>query len=179
MIGVVLLVAVTVVLAGTVATFFLGADSGLRQPAPQVAQASADLDRQGSGVSGGIVTVTHRGGDPVTVADIRIVVDTSDVADCPVDQAVIQNLPSTADSGTYGTENLANGADSPISRGTSSKWSAGALHAETGETFAVGDQFEFRLISSECQLATGETIRVTVVHEPSKQSIIVVSATAR
>ncbi len=95
-IGVVLLVAVTVVLAGTVVAFFLGADSGLRQPAPQVAQANADLDTQGSGVSGGIITVTHQGGDPVTVADIRIVVDTSDVADCSVDQAVIENLPSTA-----------------------------------------------------------------------------------
>jgi FlaG/FlaF family flagellin (archaellin) len=177
-IGVVLLVAVTVVLAGTVATFFLGADSGLRQPAPQVAQASADLDRQ-DGFDGGIVTVTHQGGDPVTVADIRIVVDTSDVADCSVDQAVIQNLPSTADSGTYGTENLANGADSPISRGTRSEWSAGALHAETGETFAVGDSFQFRLTKTECEMSSGETIRVTVVHEPSKQSIIVVSATAR
>jgi len=177
-IGVVLLVAVTVVLAGTVATFFLGADSGLRQPAPQVAQANADLDTQ-DGFGGGIITVTHQGRDPVTVADIRIVVDTSDVADCSVDQAVIENLPSTADSGTYGTGNLANGASSPISRGTSSKWSAGALHAETGETFTAGDQFQFKLTSGDCPLESGETVRVTVVHEPSKQSIITVSVTAR
>ena len=181
-IGVVLLVAVTVVLAGTVVAFFLGADSGLRQPAPQVAQASADLDRQGSGVSGGTVTVTHQGGDPVTVADIRVVVDTSDVADCSVDQAVIENLPATRVSKVlgYADENLANDDDSPISNGRSdAQWSAGALHTNTGKTFAVGDSFQFRLKSSNCGLLTGETIRVTVVHEPSQQSIIEVTATAR
>ncbi len=184
-IGVVLLVAVTVVLAGTVVAFFVGADSGLRQPAPQVAQANADLDTQ-DGFGGGIITVTHQGGDPVTVADVRIVVDTSDVADCSVDQAVIENLPSTADFGTlgYGDENLKNGDNGPISKGTgSSQWSAGALHADTGETFAAGDSFQFRLTGGDepedCPLESGETVRITVVHEPSKQSIITVSVTAR
>jgi flagellin-like protein len=191
-IGVVLLVAVTVVLAGTVVAFFLGADSGLRQPAPQVAQANADLDTQ-DGFGGGIITVTHQGGDPVTVADVRIVVDTSDVADCSVDQAVIENLPATARfGGTLGhdDENLANNADdgtddnSPISQGgPSSKWSAGALHTDTGETFAAGDSFQFRLTGGDgpedCPLESGETVRITVAHEPSKQSIITVSVTAR
>lgn len=185
-IGVVLLVAVTVVLAGTVVAFFLGADSGLRQPAPQVAQANADLDTQ-DGFGGGIITVTHQGGDPVTVADIRIVVDTSDVADCSVDQAVIENLPSTYSNfgqRGYADENLANGDSSPISQGNfNSKWSPGALHADTGETFAVGDSFQFRLTGGDkpedCPLESGETIRITVVHEPSKQSIITVSVTAR
>jgi len=182
-IGVVLLVAVTVVLAGTVVAFFVGADSGLRQPAPQVAQANADLDTQGSGVSGGIVTVTHQGGDPVTVADIRIAVDTSDVADCSVDQAVIENLPSTYSNfgqRGYADENLANGDSSPISQGTfGSKWSPGALHADTGETFSVGNSFQFRLAKGKCKMESGETVRITVVHEPSKQSIITVSVTAR
>lgn len=187
-IGVVLLVAVTVVLAGTVVGFFLGADSGLRQPAPQIAQAKADLDVQ-DGFGGGIVTVTHQGGDPATVADVRIVVDTSDVTDCSVDRAVIENLPATARFGGtlgYDDENLANNANdgtddnSPISQGaSSSKWSAGALHTDTGETFAVGDSFQFRLTVSECEMESGETVRITVVHEPSKQSIITVSVTAR
>ena len=182
-IGVVLMIAVTVVLAGTVATFFVGADPGLRQPAPQVAQASADLDRQGEGVSGGTVTITHQGGDPVTVADIRVVVDTSDVAGCSVDQATIENLPSTySEFGQrgYADQNLANGNSSPISQGTAdSSWSPGALHAETGGTFAAGDSFQFRIKKGNCQMKAEDTIRVTVVHEPSQQSIVVVTATAR
>lgn len=180
-VAVILLVAITVVLAGTIFVFVNGAAEGLRQPAPQVAQSNAEFLPQ-SGFVGGIVRVTHQGGDPVPVADIRILIDTSDVADCKTDRAEILNLPSTRSGLSnlgYGEENLAAGDDSPISEGGSrAEWSAGALHANTGPNFIVGDSFEFRLTSSDCPVAAGETVRVTVVHEPSEQVIFTVSATA-
>lgn len=181
-VAVVLLVAVTVVLAGTVFVFVDGAAQGLRQPAPQVAQSSVEFPTQ-SGFADGVVRVTHRGGDPVPVANVRVQVDTSDVAGCDTDSAEILNLPSTR-SGLgnlgYGEENFAAGDDSPIDEGgPDAEWSAGALHADTGPNFVVGDSFAFRLTPSECPVAPGETVRVTVVHEPSKQVVFTVTATAR
>lgn len=178
MVAVVLLVAVTVVLAGTVFVFVDGAAEGLRQPAPQVAQSSAEFRTQ-DGFAGGVVRVTHEGGDPVPVTNVRVIVDTSGVAGCNTDRAEIRNLPSTRDGGGYAESNLAAGDDSPISEGGSrAEWSAGALHADTGPNFAVGDSFEFRLTSSECPVTAGETVVVTVVHEPSRQEIISVEVTA-
>jgi flagellin-like protein len=180
-VGVVLLVGIVVVLSATIGAFVFGIADGIGQTAPQVAQSSAEFRTQ-DGFSGGVVSVTHEGGDPVTVADVTVVIDTSDVEDCNVDEARILNLPATARFGGtlgYADDNLARGDNSPISQGSSfSQWSAGALHTDTGPESAVGDSFAFRLTSGECPVDSGETVRVTVVHNPSSQRILSVTATA-
>lgn len=178
MVAVVLLVAVVVVLAGTVFVFVDGAAEGLRQPAPQVAESTAALQSH-DGSRGGVVTVSHSGGDPVPVANVRVIVDTSGVTGCVADRAEIQNLPSTQADGGYNASNLATGEDSPVANGApTGNWSAGALHADTDPNFGVTDSFAFRLDETACPVAAGETVGVTVVHEPSRQEILSVRVTA-
>jgi len=74
-IGVILMVAITVILAAVIGTFVLGLGDSLEQ-APQsqlsVEDASADYDPSGTGDQNAFV-VSHDGGDALTMGDIRIV----------------------------------------------------------------------------------------------------------
>lgn len=71
-IGVVLLVAIVVVLAGTVAYVVLGVDSG-RPPTPQFSKVE-DFNRN-AGANGQYLNVTHGSGEIVETRDMRLVVE--------------------------------------------------------------------------------------------------------
>jgi len=66
-IGVILMVAITVILAAVIGTFVLGLGDSLEQ-APQ-AQLNAEAD------SGGNLSISHNGGDPIAAGDIRVTVE--------------------------------------------------------------------------------------------------------
>jgi len=68
-IGVILMVAITVILAAVIGTFVLGLGDSLQQ-APQ-AQLDAEED-------GGALDISHNGGDAIAVGDIRITVEGAD-----------------------------------------------------------------------------------------------------
>ena len=70
----ILLVAVVVILAATVSVFVLGVADDVDEAAPTVAQSSGELVTQ-DGNDGGIVRLTHEGGDSLTVSNLEIVVD--------------------------------------------------------------------------------------------------------
>jgi len=67
-IGVILMVAITVILAAVIGTFVLGLGDSLEQ-APQ-AQLDAELDTAGSDA----VIISHNGGDSIPMSDIRVTI---------------------------------------------------------------------------------------------------------
>ncbi|PSQ55957.1 type IV pilin [Halobacteriales archaeon SW_8_68_21] len=79
-IGVILMVAITVILAAVIGTFVLGLGDSLSDSTPQ-AQLNADF-------SNGNVTMEHRGGDTIAAEDITVTVDG------PADGDVNSTFPS-------------------------------------------------------------------------------------
>lgn len=67
-IGVVLMVAITVLLAAVLGTFVVGLNEG-REPAPQASLSATVTDDDGAHV-----TIVHEGGDPIDAARTRVVV---------------------------------------------------------------------------------------------------------
>ena len=75
-IGVILMVAITVILAAVIGTFVLGLGDSLGDNQPS-AQISADISEGGDGTAS--VTFEHNGGDSIDTGALRVVVDgTSD-----------------------------------------------------------------------------------------------------
>ena len=74
-IGVILMVAITVILAAVIGTFVLGLGDSLgdSQPTAQLTVDSTDF----SGTNGN-VTIAHGGGDPIDGADLRVTVNGTD-----------------------------------------------------------------------------------------------------
>jgi flagellin-like protein len=74
-IGVVLMVAITVILAAVLGTFALGLSDG-REPAPQASFWTTVTDdvNLGDGNDGAYVTIVHEGGDPIDAARTRVIV---------------------------------------------------------------------------------------------------------
>lgn len=68
-IGVILMVAITVILAAVIGTFVLGLGDSLQQ-APQ-----AQLEASSNGANS--VTISHNGGDALTVADVKVTIGTN------------------------------------------------------------------------------------------------------
>ena len=84
-IGVILMVAITVILAAVIATFVLGLGDNLSNTAPQ-ANFEFDYD------SAGDVTITHTGGDAIENARLSVTADGSSVTTTstdPVEAGVI------------------------------------------------------------------------------------------
>jgi len=106
-IGVILMVAITVILAAVIGTFVLGLGDSLEQ-APQ-AQLDAEYD-------GSNLAVSHNGGDSIAAADLKIVVEggntiTSDSSESGVDAEFSPNSGDfsvgdtiTMNSGVSGTD---------------------------------------------------------------------------
>ncbi|WP_082224592.1 type IV pilin [Halolamina rubra] len=74
-IGVILMVAITVILAAVIGTFVLGLGDSLQQaPQSQLSVEDASADYNGGGANpGNAFVVSHDGGDALTMGDIRIV----------------------------------------------------------------------------------------------------------
>ena len=167
MIGNVLLIAIVVVLAATASVYVFGVTDGAPDPAPTVAQSTGQLVPQ-DGNDGGIVRITHRGGDTLRVADLEIVVDAR-TACGKVGRLV--NLPASDGDPNPESEfvrgddvfdNSANSVSGPIGedgRTVDGEWSS-------------GETATFRLAKSECTLAAGQTITVRVVHTPTNAVVI-------
>jgi len=70
-IGVILMVAITVILAAVIATFVLGLGDQISSTAPQ-ASFSFDYEESGGGAYDGNLTVTHNGGNSITANELFI-----------------------------------------------------------------------------------------------------------
>lgn len=166
-ISVILMVAITVILAAVIATFVLGIGEDVSDPGPTIGQSSGVIETQ-DGYDSGNVTIRHLAGDSVDVEEMEVVVDATDACG---ETARIQNLPSTAERfgfDGFSDANLESGSDSIISKGTfSSTWDIGVLHENNYNTFEAGDYFGFRINGGDCPLDPGDEIVVDLVHEPT------------
>jgi flagellin-like protein len=73
-IGVILMVAITVILAAVIGTFVLGLGDQVSESAPQ-AQFAFDFQTQGSGTD--VVNITHDGGDSIPAEDLSVNVNST------------------------------------------------------------------------------------------------------
>lgn len=165
-VGVVVLVGLTLVLAATLSATAFGLSDELTGTAPTVAGSGGTYDRYAGGggrYDGQVVRITHEGGDTLTVADLALVVDASDA--CGKTGRLV-NLPAEGDdprpTGRYVRgddifDNAANSVEGPIGTGDvddDGEWSA-------------GETAQFRLATRACRVESGETVVVRIVHAPT------------
>jgi len=107
-IGVILMVAITVILAAVIGTFVLGLGDQVSENAPQASFSFEFSDNNGDGYGGGsddYANLTHEGGETLEKADIDVTGDDGDVnqtADFPSD---------TIDAGDTATYNEVNSGE--------------------------------------------------------------------
>jgi len=161
-----LLVAVAVVAAAVTAGYAFDAVDDVSEPAPTVGDTAGELlaDQPGSGDQ--ILRLTHVAGDEVRVSEVEIAVDARDACG---KQSRIVDAPTD----TLGSANF-EGADifdyySP---------EAGVLEPGEDDTWRPGTAIQFRLASTECEVAPGETVSVRVVHVPSEAVVASTTLTA-
>lgn len=166
-IGVVLMVAVTVVLAAAIGSFALQFAGTNQNPAPQVANADAELVADISGGGDQVVRITHRGGDTVEVSNLDIVVSFSDSSK----RSRLVGIPTDKiEPGDY------DGAD--IWDGRNGIGTGGALAPSDPDgadrEWSSGEFIEFRITSTSggVSLSPGDRVYVKIVHEPSGEVIV-------
>lgn len=156
-IGVVLMVAVTTLIAATVGSFFFGLGQETREPAPQVAKSDGAFL-----VDGGhdqVVRITHRGGDPVTVSNLEIQVSFSEHPE----QSRLTGVPTTdIDPVDYEGDDIWDGGATGVRDALASDETEGS-----DDEWSTGESMTFRIASGDVDVNPGETVTVTVVHEPS------------
>jgi flagellin-like protein len=166
-IGVILMVAVTVILAAAVGAFALQFAGTNQEPAPQVANADAEFLVTGGGTDQ-TVRITHRGGDTIEVSNLAIVVSFSDstkqsrLVGMPTDKIRAGNVDgNNIWDGSYGGIGGALADNEP--EGSDGEWSS-------------GEAIEFRIKSTASlggvDVQPGEKVFVKVVHEPSGNVVI-------
>lgn len=182
-ISTIMMVAIVVILAATVSVFALGFGEDLQDPAPLVGQSTGELEPVDGG-SGGIITVTHVAGDSVEVEHMEIIVDASDA--CGKRTRVV-NL-SASFSGQYypgnqlDEENFRQNkqllAEGFLPQFGQEKWDARLLMDTEDDpntvdnTFSSGKSFQLRIASGNCNLNTGDSVSISIVHTPSGSIIL-------
>ena len=170
-IGVVLLVAVTLLLAATVSATVFGATADLTEPAPTVAQASGEFDRYAAG--GGryteqVVRITHVAGETLRVSNLELVVDAMDA--CGQSGRLV-NLPVPGDD-PRPTERYVRGDDIFDNSANSVEGPIGTGDVDDDGEWSAGETAQFRLATSDCRLESGETVTVRVVHTPTNAVLV-------
>lgn len=158
--GVVLLVALTTLLASTVGAFALGVTTPTATPSvatstgPLVASDHADGDREQR------VRIVHEGGPPVNVTDLELVLTVERTGE----HARVTDLPVRANK--LDSASVEGGEFLDASHGET----VGALSAappDTDGVWSAGDTLGVRLTSSDVRLVPGDQVTVRVVHAPS------------
>ena len=170
-IGVILMVAITVILAAVAGAFLLGFGDEFTEPAPVVAQSASAFDAGDNSIR-----FDPESGDPVPVEEMEIVVDATDA--CGERERLI-NLPAKGGGfgGRFTDTNVASGSVSDsIIFGSSGEW--GVIDEGNTDPFAAGSFLQFRLSDSDCSLDDGDRVTVRIVHTPSESVIITEQFTA-
>ncbi|MFB6082220.1 MAG: type IV pilin [Halanaeroarchaeum sp.] len=142
-IGVILMVAITVILAAVIGTFVLGLGQNVSTATPQ-AQLTLSADSNN-------ITINHQGGDPIPAGEIKITVSNSSNGEIAVFNPA-----------TDATQELTVG-DAGVLYMTNS--SVATLHWPTYVPSGNAN-------NSVGELTTGTPYTVTIVHEPSDQLLL-------
>ncbi len=169
-ISVILLVAVTVVLAAVLSVATVGLAETLDDTAPVIGQSDGEFAAQ-DGFDGGIVRITHVAGDVVRVSDIEVAVSADCSGDGTEKHGRLVNLP--AKSGDRPQSDNIEGDDIfDESTGSLTERGADDTGALVTDEFRPGDVIVFRIAGGDCDLQSGDTVTVRVVHTPSNAVII-------
>lgn len=156
--GVVLIVAIAVVLAATVAAGSLSVAGTLTEPAPASVQSTGEFRQDVSTACGNdAVVMIHEGGETIDPASIELLVEVPDgehrerVVNLPVEGQTL-SAENFEDDGSIVYDNCVRGAI-----------------AEGGEPWAAGGEIKIELNSGRtgAGIDPGDEIHVTVVHAPS------------
>lgn len=175
-IGVMMLVALVVILAVGAGTMALGFDEELRKSPPEVRDAAADLEAGGAG-GDQVVKVYHQAGDNVDVDEMEILVtlpngNTGRLQNMPVGDAHLHSNPDvTAEDDIFDRSNGA--IDGTITTAAST--------TDTDGVWSAGDYAEFRIKTSGDgqNLSPGDEVEIRIVHEPTGETMSLMTVTAR
>ncbi|ATU08277.1 type IV pilin [Methanohalophilus portucalensis] len=165
-VGIMLMIAITIVLGVTL--IFFATAFEIEEPAPFVAHSSGELiSHHVDGLAKDqFVYIYHNGGDPINVSDIEIMVNATEVSG---NQAVIFDLPVE---NSLGKENI-EGESEMIDK--SPDGIAGAIKEPE---FSTGELIMFRINSGSCSLEKGDQITVKIIHTPTNTIVIEETLTA-
>jgi len=155
-IGVILMVAITVILAAVIGTFVLGLGDQVQSTTPQASFGFDTSQQEISGDSYTAVTVTHQSGDSIAETDLSVLVNGN--------QAWEVN-------GSTETNNPWDDSGEKVSAGSSFKvvmYDTGSSITE-GETVTSGGDGNFTDPNNAAALSSGDTIRV-VYNSPDSDS---------
>ena len=168
-VGIMLMIAITIVLGVTL--IFFATAFEIQEPAPFVAHASGELVRKG-GADGHRadqrVYIYHEGGEPIIVSDMEIVVDSTEV--CGKRSRII-DLP---------VQNSLNSSNIKGDTGMLDKGLYGIDGAIEEAEFSAGEKLMFRINNGEdaCPLKKGDQITVKIIHKPTNTIVIEETLTA-
>lgn len=171
-VGVVLLVALTTLLASTVGAFALG--FGLVEPGPHVTTSTeplvahdhADGDREQR------LRIRHEGGAPVNTTALTLVVTVERTGE----RARVTGIPVAANK--LDAANVAGEPLLDLSHGEA-VGSLSTAPPDVDGVWSAGDRLGVRIVSSAAALVPGDTVTVRVVHVPSGQIVASETLTAR
>ncbi|GCF14926.1 hypothetical protein Harman_28610 [Haloarcula mannanilytica] len=167
-IGVVLLLSITVLLAATVGGFVLNETVDLDDRTPTVARSTGSFVTGPSGGCGeNTVEIRHAGGDSVPADEIEIAVRLPDTGT----RARLVDLP------VAGTALSASNTDDPDN--VVYDYCVGGVIAEGGQPWSAGRTITFQLNAGGGTVEPGDAIDVRVVHAPSNGVLAAVELTAR
>ena len=172
MVGVVLIVALTTLLASTVGAFALGFD--LVDPGPRVTTSTEELvaHDHADGDREQRLRIRHEGGPPVNATALALVV----TVDRTGEQARVTAIPVDANkldaADVEGTPFL------DLSHGEA-VGSLSTAPPDVDGVWSAGDTLGVRIASSAATLAPGDSVTVRVVHVPSGQVVARETLTAR
>jgi len=161
-IGVILMVAITVILAAVIGTFVLGLGDSL-QTTPQLSTSVSDAgdDYAGDTADSTAFVITHNNGDSVDVSDVKIVVRDDNNAEVATFEA-----DSWTDTG--------DGADSETLQATldgSDLSGAGSGEFSVGSTVTIYGDGSGTTTTSDWTLQPTNTYTIQIVHVPSDSVI--------
>ena len=144
-IGVILMVAITVILAAVIASFVFGIGSKAPKAAPQ-----ASL--QASALNDSAITITHQGGDSILWNDVKIIITNST-------KSWYAQLKYNATSGKV-----------EAATGSTSGLSINAVNPSNPQYFDPGEQVT--IISSNGFGSSGQSVNVRVIDTASGQALL-------
>jgi flagellin-like protein len=170
-VGVVLLVGLTLLLAATVSATALGFTDQLTGSSPTVVASGGSYERYADGggrYTGQVIRITHEGGDTLTVADLELAVDASDA--CGKTGRLV-NLPVDGDD-PRPTSRYVRGDDVFDNSPNSVEGAIGTGDVDDDGEWSAGETAQFRLATGDCRLDAGDTVVVRLVHVPTGTTII-------
>jgi flagellin-like protein len=170
-VGILLMIAITIVLGASLAFFAIGFE--MQEPAPFVAHSSGELVRDVYGSVDQRVYLYHEGGESIDVSNIEFVVsfEKNDM------QGRLLNFPIEGDDPNP-TSEYVRGDDVFDNSDNSVEGSIGTGDVDDDGVWSAGEYVMFRITNSAVSLNSGDVVYVKVIYIPTNTVVIEETLTA-